>query len=333
MNLTIRDATLPTELRSVVSGFCPIDALTSLALVSKEFQIYAEKRLYASVAIMVFTQKTGALETLAKSPLKAKYVQFLSVEFYQFEGLTGLDAAVMENLLLAAPSMRNLKDLRIRLRPQVVERYIHSLDDIICAGHFQLTTIFLNGYHDIARITSIQMDLKVVGVFNRVDLPTSLLLSLEQRSIILLCLDKLSLPPWHHITLFPNLLSLEQAQNLPSILNQSFQSHPLISANPLDAKDIRTVEAYVWGELSHDIFLAFIDSISELFPLLCELDLRLNLFDRMLDEWKREPVKWPRVSVLEVCSWDIGLENPNDSSKGFSGNTKEFLEFLRHGAN
>ncbi|KAF5317205.1 hypothetical protein D9611_003636 [Ephemerocybe angulata] len=329
MNLTIRDATLPTELRSVVSGFCPIDALPSLALVSKEFQIHAEKLLYASVAIKTFSEKTGALETLAKSPVKAKYVEFLSVEFYQFGALSS-DARVMENLLLAAPPMRNLKDLRIRLRPKVVEGYIHSLDDIICAGHFQLTTLFLNDYHDIARITSIQMDLKVVGVFNRVDLPTSLLLSLEQRSIILLCLDKLSLPPWHHITLFPNLLSLEQAQNLPSILNQSFHSHPPISANPLDAKEIRTVEAYVWGELSHDIFLAFIDSISELFPLLCELDLRLNLFDRMLDEWKREPVKWPRVSVLEVCGWDIGLENPNDSSKGFSGNTKEFLEFLRH---
>ncbi|KAF5316932.1 hypothetical protein D9611_003621 [Ephemerocybe angulata] len=331
MNLTIRNATLPTELRSVVSGFCPIDALTSLALVSKEFQIYAEKRLYASVAIMVFTQKTGALETLAKSPLKAKYVQFLSVEFYQFKGFTGLDAGVMENLLHAAPSMTNLKDLRIRLRHDVIEQYIHSLDDIICAGHFQLATLFLNDSHDIARIASIQMDLKIVGLFkiSSPRLPTSLLLSLQQRSIVLVGLDNLGLPPWTHISLFPELLNLEQARNLASILGQTFQSHP-ISANPLDAGRIYTVETYIWGVPSHDIFLAFIDSISELFTGLCDLELHLNFLDRMLDEWKREPVKWPRVSVLEVSDWDIGVGNPHNSSTGFTGNTEEFLEFLRH---
>lgn len=73
-------------------------------------------------------RNTSALQSVALNPVKAAYVKRLSIEF-DYE-IRGTDAEVMELFIRAAPEMRNLKDLRVRLRHDL-RRYVPNLTEVL----------------------------------------------------------------------------------------------------------------------------------------------------------------------------------------------------------
>ncbi|KAF6746782.1 hypothetical protein DFP72DRAFT_621646 [Ephemerocybe angulata] len=125
---------LPPELHSEIVGFCSPSSLRYLPLVNKEFRFHSERLLYAHVAVRTSRQwQVGVFETLATDTTKAGYVKFLSLEFDQPEHPT--DSLVLQRLVSAGPALKNLKDLRIRLRQDLrLENYTAGVFSMLCPG-------------------------------------------------------------------------------------------------------------------------------------------------------------------------------------------------------
>ncbi|KAH6884655.1 hypothetical protein BKA70DRAFT_1468460 [Coprinopsis sp. MPI-PUGE-AT-0042] len=79
---------IPWELIEAVADKCGPAVLAKLAIVSRVFQVVAEKRLYKSAIIseanQVYSRDYRLLQTLAASPRRAGYVQFFLVEFGRY---------------------------------------------------------------------------------------------------------------------------------------------------------------------------------------------------------------------------------------------------------
>lgn len=107
---------LPSELKDAIAAFCSEGDLFILSLTDREFQAYAESRLYREVYVDT-SDGLGivALETIAGNPSKAKYVKLLGIDFDDLNKRRDEENAVMGNILRALPTMSNVEKLRIRL--------------------------------------------------------------------------------------------------------------------------------------------------------------------------------------------------------------------------
>jgi hypothetical protein len=84
-----------------------------LALTDREFQTYAESRLYREVYVETYDGSgVAALNSIAGNPSKARYVKLLGIDFY--DDHRDVDTAIMANVLRALPIMSNIEKLRIR---------------------------------------------------------------------------------------------------------------------------------------------------------------------------------------------------------------------------
>ncbi|KAF6746778.1 hypothetical protein DFP72DRAFT_922243 [Ephemerocybe angulata] len=319
---------LPPELNSAIMGFCPPGSLRHLPLVNKEFRFHAEKLLYAHVAVRASKQwQVGVFETLATDTTKAGYVKFLSLEFDGSEYPT--DSLVVERLVSSAPALKNLKDLRIRLRDDL-EMYTADVFSMLCAGYFHLNTLFVDDYFDFGAILEAQNRLTVLGVFEVMfhygGTPSSLVRSVKDRSVIAVYLEDTEgeLPTHEELSLTPELLSLGHARDFDFILGKALESDDM-TISPR-AEQVTHVSVYLKHVPSKEIFKAFIDAAGRLFVNLRNLELVLRSSDDTLEEWRDDPVAWPRsLTELEVIDTGVPI---SISQKRFRGSTEEFTKFL-----
>ncbi|KAF5316930.1 hypothetical protein D9611_003623 [Ephemerocybe angulata] len=272
---------LPPELSAAIVGFCPPSSLRHLPLVNKEFRFHAEKLLYAHVAVRASKQwQVGVFETLATDTTKAGYVKFLSLEFDQYEYPT--DSLAVERLVSSAPALKNLKDLRIRLRKDL-EKYTADVFGMLCGRYFHLNTLFVDDYFDFGAILKAQKRLTVLGVFEVMfhsnGKPQSLVKTVKDRSVITVYLEKAEphLPTYKKLSLTPELLRLEHAQDFDVILGKALGSDDMAICPRAD--QVTDVSVHLEHVPSKEVFKAFIAAASRLFVNLSNLELVLRCSD------------------------------------------------------
>ncbi|KAF5316933.1 hypothetical protein D9611_003620 [Ephemerocybe angulata] len=327
MKATSGRVQLPPELNSAIVGFCPPGSLRHLPLVNKEFRFHAEKLLYAHVAVRASKQwQVGVFETLATDTTKAGYVKFLSLEFDESEYPT--DSLVVERLVSSAPALKNLKDLRIHLRDDL-EKYTAGVSSMLCAGYFQLNTLFMDDHVDFGAIVEAQRGLTVLGVidvetyYKGTQSPKSLLKSIKDHPLIAIVLRHHRYAHKPEVTLAPELLSLHQARNFDVILWKALECNVMALCPRAD--QVTDVSVHLEHVPSKEIFKAFIAAVARLFVKLSNLQLLLRYSDDTLKEWRDDPVAWPRSLTLDVRVLGLPI---NLSPKRFWGSTEEFTKFL-----
>ncbi|KAF5317204.1 hypothetical protein D9611_003635 [Ephemerocybe angulata] len=317
---------LPPELNDGIVSFCSGESLRHLALVNKEFQVHAEKLLYARVAVRTYQEwRVGAFETLATSATKAGYVKFLSLEFSREKRHT--DSAIVEKLLTAGPALTNLRDFRIQLRNDL-RNHVGDLDDMLSAGHFHLNTLFADNDFDFNMILEGQNDLTVIlSNGGGDDAPVSLLKSVKGRSLLTVGLARETyLPVYNYIYIVPELLSLEQAQKFDVILGQAFEDDAMFAVSA-EADEVTSAFVYLQNVPSKEIFEAFIAAASRIFVNLWELEMNLGCIGDTLEEWRKAPVSWPKtISKLEIWDWSPG--DFGDIKRKFTGSPDEFAKSI-----
>ncbi|KAF5317203.1 hypothetical protein D9611_003634 [Ephemerocybe angulata] len=321
----MRRVQLPPELNSAIVGFCPPGSLRHLPLVNKEFRFHAEKLLYAHVVVRASKRwQVGVFETFATNATKAGYVNFLSLEFDRPEHPT--DPLVLQRLVSAGPALKNLKDLRIQLR-QDLETYTGGVFSMLwhSAGYFQLNTLFVDDYFDFGAIVEAQKRLTVLGVFevilHHAGTPRSLLKSVKDHPLFAVYLRRIAYDP--KVSLAPELLNLDQARGFDVILGKALECNDM-SICP-SAEQVTDVSVYLAHVPLKEIFKAFIAAAARLFVNLSNLQLVLRYSDDTLEEWRDDPVAWPRCLTLEVTDIRVPISL---STKRFRGSTEEFTKFL-----
>ncbi|KAF5317312.1 hypothetical protein D9611_003627 [Ephemerocybe angulata] len=303
---------LPPELHSEIVGFCSPSALRYLPLVNKEFRFHSEKLLYAHVAVRSSRQwQVGVFETLATDTTKAGYVKFLSLEFDQPEHPT--DSLVLQRLVSAGPALKNLKDLRIRLRQDLrLENYTAGVFSMLCAGYFQLNTLFVGDYYDFGAVLKAQEHLTVLGVFEAMFYygPRFLLKSVKDHPLIAVYLRRHGDASKPKVTLAPELLSLKHARDFDAILGKALESDDM--AMIPRAEQVTDVAVYLEHVPSREIFEAFIDATARLFVNLRYLQLELPCSD---DTYLTTPIQSgtlhfrPMQAVLKLLSLCTSLKS------------------------
>ncbi|KAJ3526631.1 hypothetical protein NMY22_g10092 [Coprinellus aureogranulatus] len=294
---------VPTELKELIVSYCARSALPNLALTSKTFQALAEKRLYAQITVFTVFDGFGGLETLEFSVARASYVKFLSVEYSQ-RASSG-DGSIIESVLRAGPSLKNLKDLRIKLP----RRYTIHVDlpgricTLLCGGHFKVTRLFVNDSLDLIRIVNALPSLRVLGIYQSTSYGAaqSLLSSLPDKPLLFLGLDRDG-PPFQYynwIVLVPQLLDRPMAEDFATLVQEAFSVHNDGEVR-FDHEEVVHLVIMLRDAPSRedDIFLLFMQNAARFLSSTRELYIHLEACDLGSEHGRIEPVHWPNVEKI-----------------------------------
>ncbi|KAF6741641.1 hypothetical protein DFP72DRAFT_244522 [Ephemerocybe angulata] len=200
----------------------------------------------------------------------------------------------------------------------------------VCYGYFQLDTLFVDDYYDFGAILKAQKRLTVLGVFavmfHSGGTPKSLVKSVKGRPVIAVYLRYTGKePPTHkELSLTPELLSLEHARDFDVILGKALECNDMAICP--SAEQVTDVSVYLAHVPLKEIFKAFIAAVARLFVNLSNLQLVLRYSDDTLEEWRDDPVAWPRsLTALEVRDKRVPIMiHP----RRFQGSPVDFTKFL-----
>ncbi|KAJ3521656.1 hypothetical protein NMY22_g12223 [Coprinellus aureogranulatus] len=296
METTTRTKDLPAELKAIVVSFSSVDTLPNIALANKELRHFAEKSLYSYVIVRTYDQRIRALKTLVTSPEKAMYVKYLSVEFYRLARDT--DDSVIEWLLQVAPAMKNLTDLRLRLRPDLAS-YFNRLQGALCAEHFHLKTLFLSANLDLKKVTQAQQSLKFLAIHESVWCgPRDLLPSLRDRQLVVVWHERDTfLPVYNNVALAPDLLSLGQARTFHILFRQYVACYEMTSIRT-DPNSVLGVTVYIQTSPARGILPCFFQSIAKASPRVCDIELHVK--GSSIEDLEVDPIEGlPELRLVE----------------------------------
>ncbi|TEB20289.1 hypothetical protein FA13DRAFT_1743172 [Coprinellus micaceus] len=321
------EGTLPAELRSAIVSLCSQKVLPSLALVNREFQLLAEKSLYSAIVIRTFNKQIGSLETLSESPSRALFVKFLSVEFYRQD--KGSDVAVIEWLIKALPFMRNLKDFRIKMRHDL-KSYVDDLNDALCAGYFQLITLFVEYYFDLPRIAEKHKGLDILATYGAdgPEMPFALSSSSRDQPLIAVGLNRIGNRSFYNrLVMVPELLSVDQARDFDVLLQSYFETDAMQSVKTVIDRVV-DVCIYLRGAPLQDAFSTFMRCIARAFTGICEVELHVKS-GLLRREWCLGDVTdWP-LAGYEIWNWNVEDEEGVESNRMFVGSRADLTDWIR----
>ncbi|TEB23837.1 hypothetical protein FA13DRAFT_1797706 [Coprinellus micaceus] len=219
-----------------------------------------------------------ALNAAVGNTSRPAYINFLSIEIDGSEWSHPADQSTIEMFLRAAPSMSGLKDLRIRLREELSAN-ISGMNDMLCAGRFQLTTLFVDEELDFPRIVQEQKELNVVMIYSSDDFPAlPMLLSAPiSRPLIMLGLaqEPTVYPMFlNHLAIAPEIVSPSHT-SLGDLVKAAFR-RDVMRGFRLRLDEIKIISVFLQSPTWQDSIQPYMKCVVDLFTEIDELHIHLH---------------------------------------------------------